>query len=81
MVTIAAPTRRAVTVPRDALLRLGDETDVFVEAPRTADGRVPFRRRAVLADEQVPGDVVPVLAGLQTGERVAARGSIFLVGN
>jgi membrane fusion protein, heavy metal efflux system len=81
VVTIAAPARRAVTVPREALLRLGDETAVFVEAPRTADGRVPFRRRAVLADEQVPGDVVPVLAGLQTGERVAARGSIFLVGN
>jgi cobalt-zinc-cadmium efflux system membrane fusion protein len=81
VVTIAAPVRRAVTVPRDALLRLGDETDVFVEAPRAAGGGVPFRRRAVLADEQVPGDVVPVLAGLQPGERVAARGSIFLVGN
>jgi cobalt-zinc-cadmium efflux system membrane fusion protein len=81
VVTIAAPARRAVTVPRDALLRLGDEIDVFVEAPRTADGRVPFRRRAVLADEQVPGDLVPVLAGLRTGERVAVRGSIFLVGN
>lgn len=80
-VSIAAPSRRAVTVPRDALLRLGDELDVFVEVPRTADGHVPFRRRAVLADEQVSGDVVPILAGLQTGERVAARGSIFLVGN
>jgi len=79
--TISVPARRAVTVPRDALLRLGDEIDVFVEEPRTADGRVPFRRRAVLVDEQTAGDVVPVLAGLQAGERVAARGSIFLVGN
>jgi cobalt-zinc-cadmium efflux system membrane fusion protein len=81
VVTIAAPARRAVTVPRDALLRLGDETDVFVEGPRAADGRVTFRRRAVVANEQLPGDAVPVLAGLQPGERVAAQGSIFLVGN
>ncbi|TMA26043.1 MAG: efflux RND transporter periplasmic adaptor subunit [Deltaproteobacteria bacterium] len=81
VVTIAAPARRAVTVPRDALLRLGDEIDVFVEQPRTNDGRVTFRRRAVVANERFPGDEVPVLAGLQPGERVAARGSIFLVGN
>ena len=81
VVTIAAPARRTITIPREALLRVGNETDVFVEGPRTSDGRVPFRRRAVLADEQLPGDVVPVLAGLQAGERVAARGSIFLVGN
>ncbi len=79
--TIAAPVRRAVTVPREALLRLGDETDVFVEGPVTPDGRVSFHRRAVVANEQHPGDEVPILAGLQPGERVAARGSIFLVGN
>ena len=60
VVTIAAPARRAVTVPRDALLRLGDEIDVFVEQPRTNDGRVTFRRRAVVANERFPGDEVPV---------------------
>jgi cobalt-zinc-cadmium efflux system membrane fusion protein len=81
VVTIGAPARRAVTVPRDALLRLGDETNVFVEGAPTSDGHVPFRRRAVLADEQTAGDTVPILAGLQAGERVASRGSIFLVGN
>lgn len=79
--TIAAPARRAVTVPREALLRLGDETDVFVEGPATSEGRVSFRRRAVVANEQLPGDEVPILAGLQPGERVVGRGAIFLVGN
>lgn len=78
---IAAPTRHAVTVPRDALLRLGEETQVFVQGEPDADGRVPFRRRRVVADEQLPGDLVPVLAGLRAGERVASSGSIFLVGN
>jgi cobalt-zinc-cadmium efflux system membrane fusion protein len=77
---IAAPGRRAITVPREALLRLGDETDVFVQQPPAKD-RVAFRRRAVIANEQVPGEFVAVLSGLAAGERVASRGSIFLVGN
>ena len=81
VVNIAAPSRHALTIPRDALLRLGDETDVFVELPRDKDGRIPFRRRRVVANEQLPGDTVPVLLGLQPGERIAAAGSIFLVGN
>ncbi len=78
---IAAPGRRAVTVPREALLRLGDETALFVQELPAKDGRVAFRRRAVIANEQVPGEFVAVLAGLNPGERVASRGAIFLVGN
>jgi|GEM_PF-265866 len=81
VVNIAAPVRRALTIPRVALLRLGDETAVFVEGGTGKDGQVSFKRRAVLADEQLPGDVVPVLSGLKAGERVAAQGAIFLVGN
>jgi cobalt-zinc-cadmium efflux system membrane fusion protein len=78
---IAAPGRRAVTVPREALLRLGDETDVFVQGPPPKDGGVTFKRRAVVANEQVPGEFIAVLAGLNAGESVASRGAIFLVGN
>ena len=81
VVTVAAPARRALTVPRDALLRVGDETVVFVEGRPATDGRVPFRRRRVVADEQMPGDVIPVLGGVEAGERVAAQGSIFLLGD
>ncbi len=68
-------------MPREALLRLGDETALFVQEPPAKDGRVAFRRRAVIANEQVPGEFVAVLAGLNPGERVASRGAIFLVGN
>jgi len=80
-VGIAAPGRHAVTVPREALLRLGDETAVFVQEPPAKDGQVSFKRRAVIANEQIPGELVAVLAGLKAGERVASQGSIFLVGN
>ena len=81
VVHIAAPVRRALTVPRDALLRLGDETDVFVEGPEDKEGNTPFHKRRVLANEELPGDKVPVREGLKAGERVATLGSIFLVGN
>jgi len=80
VVRIAAPMREAVTVPRDAVLRVGDSTVVFVERPGEANGRVAFRQQVVVTNEQIPGDVVPVLSGLAAGERVAARGSIFLLG-
>jgi cobalt-zinc-cadmium efflux system membrane fusion protein len=79
-VTVATPLRRAVAVPRDAVLRQGDETIVFVEQPASAQGQRLFKRRRVTVNEQVPGEVVPVLAGLEAGERVAGRGSIFLLG-
>ena len=80
VVGIAAPTRSTLAVPRDALLRLGDDTIAFVEGKQLENGEVPFVRRRVVANEQLPGNLVPVIAGLQEGERVASRGSIFFVG-
>jgi membrane fusion protein, heavy metal efflux system len=77
---ITAPAQRTVTVPRDAIMRLGDETIVFVEGSQDADGGVTFQRRAVIADEQLAGGAVPVVGALQAGERVATRGAIFLLG-
>ncbi len=80
VVSIAAPVGQALTVPRDAILRDGDETVVFVEQKPTADGQVTFSRRPVETNEKFPGEVVPVLSGLVAGERVATSGSIFLLG-
>jgi cobalt-zinc-cadmium efflux system membrane fusion protein len=77
---ISAPIRRALTVPREAILRAGDETVVFVEGPRAPDGRQAFTRKPVVASEQLSGDTVPVLAGLVAGERVVSRGAVFLLG-
>jgi len=80
VVKIAAPVRAALTVPRDAILRDGDETVVFVQQKPAADGKLSFSRRRVVANDAFPGDVVPVLSGLSAGERVATGGSIFLLG-
>ena len=77
---IAAPLRRAVAVPPEAFVRLGDETVVVVEGPSQGEGVAPFERRRVVVNEQLAGDHVPVLQGLGEGERVATRGAIFLLG-
>jgi cobalt-zinc-cadmium efflux system membrane fusion protein len=79
VVRIAAPAGRVVAVPREAVLRVGDETVVFVEQEHLADGRVSFRGRRVITGP-ASGGMVPVLDGLTAGERVATRGSIFLLG-
>jgi multidrug efflux pump subunit AcrA (membrane-fusion protein) len=78
--SLAVPARPALSVPREALLRQGDETVVFVAGGETRDGRVIFHRRAVRAREELPGGRVPILAGLRPGDRVAARGAILLLG-
>ena len=80
VVNIATPVRNAVAVPRESVLRVGDETVVFVERQRSEDGRASFQERRVVTDEHVAGDLVPVLAGLTSGERVATRGAIFFLG-
>ncbi len=80
VLTIALPSHRHLAVPRDAVLRLGDETVVFVASGRTPDGQLAFRRRKVLVGEDRPGGTVPVLEGLVPGEQVVVGGGIFLVG-
>lgn len=80
MARLAMPMRRCLSVPREALLRLGDQTVVFLARGETADGHFLFQRRPVRAREDVPGGRVPILAGLQPGDRVASRGAIFLAG-
>ncbi len=77
---IDVPARHTVTVPREALLRLGDETIVFVEGSHGPGGAATFQRRRVMADERMSGGSIPVLSGLQPTERVVTRGAIFLLG-
>ncbi len=67
----------AVALPRSALLRLGDQTVVFVALGESPDGRLRFERRRVSVHEDESGDLYPVLRGLKAGETVvvAARSS------
>jgi hypothetical protein len=62
------------------VVRLGDDTFVFVAYPRSDAGHLGFRRRRVIVGEDGPSGVVPILDGLVAGESVVVRGAIFLVG-
>ena len=80
--TVALPVDRqvALAIPRSALLRLGDQTVVFVEAGKTPDGRLRFERRPVVVNEEQGGDFLPVLRNLAKGERIVVSGAILLSG-
>jgi len=80
MANIAVRGQKMVVVPRRAVIRLGGETVVFVQEGERADGQVVFKRRRVVANEEKPGDKVPILDGLRPGEKVVAEGAIFVVG-
>lgn len=77
---ISVEERKALAIPRSALLRLGEQTAVFIEKPRSADGRRVFARASVSVDETEGGKWVPVARGLDRGARVVTQGAILLAG-
>ena len=79
-VTIAVPGVQALAVPITAILRLSDQTTVFVEQGRTPDGRLRFVRRLVSAGDDEGTNLVPIAHGLTVGERVVTSGAILLSG-
>ena len=77
---IAVPGRRALAIPRGAVLREGDQTVVFRELGTTPDGLVRFERWPVKVDDEGNDAMVEVLAGLTPGDRVVSAGGILLLG-
>lgn len=68
-------------VPRSAILRISDQTVVFTaEHDAASDGRLRFKRRIVTVDADERGDYVPILSGVNLGERVVTSGAILLSG-
>ncbi len=70
----------SVALPRSALLHLGDQTVVFVALGESPDRRLRFERRRVQVQEDVSGDLYPVLGGLNAGETVVVDGALLLSG-
>src|SRR3989440_714744 len=78
-VSIATPARKALIVPRSAVLHVGEERVVFVQTGTTENGLLRFQRRRVALEES-EGDLVPVKSGLQAGEAVVISGALLLSG-
>jgi len=78
-VSIATPPRKALVVPRSAVLHVGEERVVFVQSGTTENGLLRFQRRRVVVDES-EGDPVVVKSGLQAGDGVVVSGALLLSG-
>ena len=79
-VAIRVEPAQALAIPRSAVTRIGNQTFAFVDLGTTANGTRRFSCRPVQVDEQISGDLVPVKAGLQAGEKVVTQGAMLLSG-
>jgi cobalt-zinc-cadmium efflux system membrane fusion protein len=74
---ISVDQKRALAIPRNALLRLGEYKVVFVEVG-DEPGRVRFRRVPVDVDEGEASPWLEVKHGLESGQKVVVNGAILL---
>ncbi len=79
-VSISVEERKALALPRNAVLRMGEQTIVFVEVGKAADGRTKFERRPVSIDEGEGSAWLPVEHGVEKGTRVVVSGGVLLTG-
>jgi cobalt-zinc-cadmium efflux system membrane fusion protein len=79
-VSVSVAERKALAIPRSAMLRLGDQTVVFVQMGTAPNGLIRFERRPVAVDEDEGGDYLPVTHGLERGEKIVTAGAILLAG-
>jgi cobalt-zinc-cadmium efflux system membrane fusion protein len=76
-VQISVDREKTLAIPRNALLRLGEEKVVFVELGE-GEGRVRFQRISVDVDEGEASPWLVVRKGLQSGQKVVVNGAILL---
>jgi cobalt-zinc-cadmium efflux system membrane fusion protein len=76
-VQISVDRKKAVAIPRDALLRLGDRKVVFTQVG-ASDGHVRFLRVPVDVDEGQSSPWLEVKDGLAVGQTVVVSGAILL---
>jgi len=74
---VSVDPRRALAIPREALVQLGEYRVVFVERGQT-DARERFARVPVEVDFAAPGAWLPVTRGVEAGQRVVVSGAPML---
>lgn len=79
-VGIAVGGDRALAVPRSAVLRMGEQTVVFIYGGDLTGGGTRFSRRVVAVNDDDGEDFLPVVRGLTAGDRVVTSGAILLSG-
>jgi hypothetical protein len=67
-------------LPRTALLRIADQTAVFVEIGAAPDGRLKLVRRIVTVNDDQGTDYLPIVRGVAPGDRIVTTGATLLSG-
>jgi cobalt-zinc-cadmium efflux system membrane fusion protein len=76
-VRISVDVKKAIAIPRSAVLRFGDQTVVFVDrGPK--DDKERFERVPVTVDEGEGSDWLTVDHGLERGDKIVTNGAILL---
>jgi cobalt-zinc-cadmium efflux system membrane fusion protein len=78
-VKISVEAKKALAIPRSAVLRLGDQTVVFVDRG-SAGEKERFERLPVSVDEGEASAWLTVTHGLERGDRIVTSGAILLSG-
>jgi cobalt-zinc-cadmium efflux system membrane fusion protein len=76
-IQISVEQKKALAIPRGALLRLGEYKVVFIELGED-DGHVRFERVPVDVDEGESSQWLEVKHGLEAGQKVVVSGAILL---
>lgn len=79
-VSVAVDGPTVAALPRTALLRIADQTAVFVEIGAAPDGRLKFVRRIVAVNDDQGTDYLPIIRGVAPGDRIVTIGATLLAG-
>ncbi|MDP8999987.1 MAG: efflux RND transporter periplasmic adaptor subunit [Myxococcota bacterium] len=77
-VWIAVDEKKALAIPRSALLRMGEYKVVFTQVGE-ADGHIVFERTPVDVDDRESSSWMEVKHGLEAGQKVVVNGAAFLL--
>ncbi len=77
--TVTLGSQPAIALPRTAVLRLGDQSVVFVQSGKTETGLLKFRPQPVTTGKE-GDDWIEVTHGLDSGQPVVTQGGILLSG-
>jgi len=79
-VQVSVDQKKAVAIPRNSILRLGDQKIVFIEVGE-GDGLVKYKRVPVEVDEGESSQWLEVKHGLEKGQKIVVSGAILLAAN
>jgi hypothetical protein len=79
-INISVGEERALSVPRSAVIRLGDHFVVFVQRGDAPNGLMRFERVPVVIDEATGTPWLQLIKGPERGTRIVTAGAIMLLG-